>query len=175
MNDSGYPADATPAASCFMSNVSRVVGATLAVSLSALGGWGCQSLTAPAGAGFASVKIGGKTVEQIHAATVSGFQNEGYRAELGTDGLVFEREGSRWDEIAYGSNLGRDKLLNRVRAQVVDLGNGTCRLQCTAYAVRCAGPRIEDETKLPHRRSGYYQGLLEQVAQKLSEGIGASP
>lgn len=140
----------------------------VALSLLMLGGLGCQSLTAPSSVSFASVKIGGHTVDEVQAAAIKVFQNEGYRAMSSSDGLVFEREGSRWEEVAYGSNVGADKVVNRVRVQVVDLGGGVCRLQCTPYVVRDAGTGVEDEVKLPFRKSGYYKDLLGKTVQRLT-------
>ena len=149
-----------------MSSSSRLAKAGFTAFLVCLAG--CQSLTTPASVGFASVKIGGQTVEQVQATTVKVFQNEGYRAAESPDGFVFEREGSRWEEVAYGSNIGDGKVINRVRAQIVDLGGGVCRLQCTAYVVRDAGTGVEDELQMPRRKNGYYKGLLDQVVQRLT-------
>lgn len=146
----------------------RFTDLAAALSLVMLGGLGCQSLSAPDSASFASVKIGGHTVEEVQATVVKIFQSEGYRATTSADGLLFEREGSRWEEIAYGSNVGNSKVINRVRAQVVELGGGVCRLQCTAYVVRDAATSIEDEVQLLRPRRGYYQGLLDQVVQNLT-------
>jgi hypothetical protein len=152
----------------FVRSGDRIAVAVVALSLVVLGGGGCQSLTAPSSASFASVKIGGQTVEQVQATALKVFQDEGYRAAASSDGLLFEREGSRWEEIAQGSNIDNRKVINRVRAQIVDLGGGVCRLQCTAYVVRDAGTGVEDEIKLPPWKSGYYQNLLDKVPQRLS-------
>lgn len=151
-----------------MRNGNRLAGLVVALSLVMLGGWGCQSLTAPSSASFASVKISGQGIEQVQTATIKVFENEGYTTELSPDGLLFEREGSQWEEIAWGSNVGDGQVINRVKAQVVELGGGVCRLQCAAYVVRDAGTGVEDEVKLRRPRRGYYQGLLDQVVQKLT-------
>ena len=148
-----------------------VDGRMLLLTWLCLAGWcglGCQSMGGPASAGFASVKIGGQPVDQVEATTVKVFQNEGYRAASSSDGFVFEREGSRWQQIAYGSNLDDDKVIERVYAQVVDLGGEVNRLQCTAYVVRNSGSGLEDEVRLPKLRSGYYQDLLDKVVLELT-------
>jgi len=134
-------------------------------------GWcgvGCQSLNAPASAGFASVKIAGKSLEQVKATAVKVFEGEGYQAMSSDEGFVFEREGSRWQQIAYGSNLDDDKVIERVYAQVVSLGGEVHRLQCTVYVVRNSGSGLEDEVRLPKLRSGYYQDLLDKVVLELT-------
>jgi hypothetical protein len=56
----------------------------------------------------------------------------------------------------------------RVRAQLVDLGTGSSRLQCQAYMVRNASDSFfEDESALLNIRSVPYQSLLNKVAARL--------
>ena len=131
---------------------------------------GCH-LGRPGSASFASVTISGKTTEQICAAAAAVFRADGYLASASGQGLIFEKEATR------GSTLARDGLLatqagarsiERVRAQVVDLGGGSCRLQCQAYMVSGAGDSFfEEEHPLATIRSGPYQSLLNKVASSL--------
>jgi len=150
-----------------MHSGTRIATALLALSV-VLGGWGCQSLTSPASARFASVKIGGHTLDEVRATTITVFENDGYQTVTEGAELVFEREGSQWDQVAYGDNIGDGTVVNRVRAQVIDLGGGVCRVQCTAYVVRDAGSSTEDEVRLHAPRSGHYRDLLDQVVQRLT-------
>jgi len=49
----------------------------------------------------------------------------------------------------------------RVRAELVDLGNGAQRLQCQTYMVSGAGDSFfENESRLANFRSGPYQDLF---------------
>lgn len=138
--------------------------------------WGCASMGKPAGAGFASVEIGGHTPAEVSSTAIKVFTDDGYDSIPSKDGLVFERIGSEWDQAAYGSNLaGSDPVLDRVKAQVVDLGGGVCRLQCTAYVVQNSGGTFEKEVRLHLPRSGPYRALLDQVVQKLTEVHMAKP
>ena len=146
----------------------------LAVSLAlmAIAFTGCH-LGQPASASFASVTLKGKDPGQIRDTAVAVFREEGYRAITTTPGkLVFEKEGTT------GNTISRDGLVAaqagavtivRVRAEVVDLGSGSQRLQCQAYMVSGAGDSFfEEEHRLANIRSRPYQKLLDEVAKRLN-------
>jgi len=125
----------------------------------------CKSLDKPDSASFASVRIQGHTAEQIRAATVVVFQQDGYtavdvqRAEMG-----FEKEGSRWDRIAYGSFVDDAAVWIRVRASVFPLSEGVFLLRCQAYKVRDKGDAVfEQQVRLRNNHSKPYQALLDRV------------
>jgi hypothetical protein len=132
---------------------------------------GCQT-GKPASASFASVNIPGKSPDEICRTTAQVFQEDGYRASVLTpDKMVFEKEGTRGESLAYGglvdTHYGAVTLV-RVRTQLVDLGQGTYRLQCQAFMVRNAGGSlVEDESRLLNIRSRPYQQLLDKVAKCL--------
>jgi len=138
---------------------------------------GCQSLTVPASATFASVKISGHTPQEVMAETVKVFENEGYRTISSTEQeTVFEREGTRWDQIAYGDHVGKDQaVVSRVKAEIVDLGGGVYRLQCNAYMVSDVGTTFEDEEKVGALRRGAYRALLDKVIQRLTVTTSDAP
>ncbi len=133
---------------------------------------GC-STGKPASASFASVVIPNQSLTQIHDTTVLVFEEAGYRSMRAPDGsMVFEREGSRGDQIVYGGIGGAaygGGVTVRVKAEIVDLvGQEARRLQCTAYIVNNAGDGIfEDTQRLANIRRGPYQKLLDEVAAKL--------
>ena len=126
---------------------------------------GCKSLDKPASASFASVQIRGHTPEQIRAATVVVFEQDGYAAtDIRRPELVFEKEGSQWDKIAYGSFGDDAAIWIRVKVSVVPLSPELCRLQCQAYRVRNRGDAVfEDQVQLRHNKSKPYQALLDKV------------
>lgn len=139
-----------------------------AVALAAMAGLlgGCASLSQPAGASFASVVIASGTEEQVREETIKVFVAENWKnvRSSGSD-LVFEREGSKYDYIAYGSAVHETPILNRVRAQMVPLADGSLRLQCQAYVVRDSGGMgMDDEIRLHAPRAGTYRQLLDKVA-----------
>jgi hypothetical protein len=134
---------------------------------------GCSSLGKPASASFASVTISGKSAAEIRDATIAVFQEHGYRVFASSRGLTFEKEGTKGNSIAYdgfvGSHYGAVTII-RVRAELVNLGNGTQRLQCQTYMVSGAGDSFfEEEHRLANFRSGPYQDLLDEVAKRLKQ------
>jgi hypothetical protein len=126
----------------------------------------------PAGASFASVIIAGKTPAEICNVTGAVFQEDGYKvAALSPASMIFQKEATRSQSIAYGgvvdTHYGAVTLV-RVKAELVDLGNGSQRLQCQASMVRNAGDSFfEDESRLVNMRSRPYQNLLDKVAKRL--------
>ncbi len=132
---------------------------------------GCRT-SDPASASFASVKIAGKTPQEICQTTVAVFQEDGYKVRsLTPPNMVFQKEASQGQSLAYGGVVDTyygSTTVVRVKALVVDLGGGTNRLQCKAYMVRDANDSFfEDESPLMNFRSGPYQNLLDKVAQRL--------
>lgn len=130
---------------------------------------GCESLSKPTGARFASVEIQQHTREEIEEATVEVFKRANYESFRGEDELVFESEGKEWMQLAYGSNIApEDPVLERVKVQVVGLADGTFRLQCQAYVVP---PMVSysKEVKLRQPRNDPYVELLEEIVRELAK------
>ncbi len=104
------------------------------------------------------------------------FQQDGYVAAGGQrPEMIFEREGSRWDQIAYGSWVNDAPVWLRVRVSVVPLSADTFRLQCQAYKVRDKGdPFTEDQVRIRSNHSKPYQALLDKVLGQLKRQPGTS-
>jgi hypothetical protein len=130
---------------------------------------GCKSLDQPASASFASVRIQGRTPEQIRAATLVVFEQDGYRpVRLDPANLVFEKEASRWNQIAYGDWVDDKPVWVRVKASIQPISADTFRLQCNAFVVRSKGDAVfEEEVRLKNNRSKPYQALLDKVLGQL--------
>jgi hypothetical protein len=134
---------------------------------------GCH-LGRPGSASFASIVIPSHSREEILAVTGQVFRDDGYRARTTDSGkMIFEKEGSRANDIAFngvvGTHYGAQTLV-RVKTDIVELNDGTKRLQCQAYMVRDAGDAFfEEESRLSNFRGGPYQKLLDQVARKLKQ------
>ena len=112
----------------------RSLATGIFVAVAGIGLLGCKSLNQPASASFASVRITGHTAQQICAASVVVFQQGGYTVADGLRSeMVFEREGSRWDQIAYGSWVDPAPVWIRVKVSMVPLSDDAFRLQCQAY------------------------------------------
>ena len=127
---------------------------------------GCASMAKPMSASFASVEIEGVTEAKIREKTMEVFRADGWQVLGSAEGeMVFEREGTKWDHVAYGSNINNEPVLNRVRASIVPLTSGLSRLQCQAFIVRDAGAiGMEDEIRLYAPRAKPYKQLLRKVA-----------
>jgi hypothetical protein len=121
-------------------------------------------------ASFASVTITGNTPGQIGDAAVEVFKNDGYKvAQRNSDRLVFEKEGTKMNNFAYGSWIGDTPVWVRVKGSIVPAGEMTFRLQCTAYMVRDIGGSTEEEIAVSGLHRGQYQKLLDEVAKKLAQ------
>jgi len=135
---------------------------------------GCR-LGQPGSASFASVVIPDRSPEQIQDAAVQVFRADGYAAyQAGPGQMVFQKEGTKMNNIGQNGIVDTyygGQTMIRVRAEIVALGTGSCRLQCQAYMVRNAGDSFfEDEHPLATIRRGPYQHLLDKVAKQLKAG-----
>jgi hypothetical protein len=157
---------------CGLSGMGRLF-ACLAMALIGFALAGCR-LTQPEGASFASVKIANCSLRQIQDTTMVVFREDGYAAfQPGPGEMVFQREASKMTNLGQNgitaSYYGAQTIV-RVRAQIVDLGTGSYRLQCKAYFVRNPGDRfLEDEHAMANARRLPYQHLLDKVAKKIKE------
>lgn len=156
-----------------------IVHAALSIAILAgsfLAGWGCSSFSGSIASGFASVEISGHTYDEIAAATIRVFEKKGYILEDMEDGLVFIKEGSERDQLAYGSNLSNGMpVMNRVKVHIIDLGEGTSRLECTAYIVQNKSGFHEHEIRLRRPRSGPYREMLQLVAASFTTRVENNP
>jgi hypothetical protein len=129
---------------------------------------GCSSPEQGSSSGFAAVTIKGNTPGQISEAAIAVFTEAGYRVVVpGRTRLVFEKEGSSMNNLAYGSWMDETPVWVRVRASILPAGEATHRLECRAWMVRDHGSRLEDEVKVSPMARGTYQKLLEEVARRL--------
>ena len=90
--------------------------ASLLLAMAGLAFLGCKSLNEPLSASFAAVQITNHTPVEIRAATVAVFQQDGFapaKAELPE--MVFERQGSKWDNIAYGNWVDANEVWSRAK------------------------------------------------------------
>jgi hypothetical protein len=151
-----------------MNDGSEVLRLLLAAACMAL--FGCKSADKPASASFASVRIQGHTADQIRGATVVVFQQDGFTlAGAQRSDMVFEREASRWDQIAYGNWVSEAPVWLRVKVSMVSLPPDTVRLQCQAYKVRNKGdPGGENEVRISGAHRKPYQALLDKVLAQMS-------
>jgi hypothetical protein len=141
--------------------------------LSALPLAGCGTISGtPDSASFASVTILNHPEEEILKTTVQVFREAGFRGgPANLFEMVFEKPAGTAATVSregvWATQQGA-QTLERVRAEIVDLGGGKRRVQCQAYMVSGAGDSVfEDEVPLTRIRSGPYQSMLSDVAKRL--------
>jgi len=138
---------------------------TLALLLTGLFFAGCKSAPTTGSSWMASVVIPETTNSQIRVTAVEVFQIHGYQVKTMTPGeLVFEKPGSRMDNVLYGTLSSG--VWTRVKLRVRDHGPDARLLECNAYRVENHDDRaLETERQL--LKSGPYQKLLEEVKGRL--------
>jgi len=151
-----------------MKTLPNILRALLLIAAGA-GLTGCRSLDKPGSGGFASVQISGHTREQVRGAVLLEFEQDGYTAvEVRKPDMVFEKEGTRWDQIAYGGWPDNDVWL-RVKVSVAALPGSVCLLECQAFRVRGKGGPLESEpVPLKSRQNKPYQAVLDKVAARMA-------
>lgn len=139
----------------------------LAVCFGALATSGCRSAAKQEPARFASVEIVGQPHERVRDVTAEVFHEHGYLVTRnGWASLVFEREGSSMNNLAYGTWMA-GRVWVRVKAAIFDVSARQCRLQCEAFIVQNRGEALEEEIRIKKMHNRPYQELLDEVAKRL--------
>ena len=135
-----------------------------------LGTTSCQSPKGQtAGSGnLASVQITGTTTEAIQRTALAVFTEDYYKlASQSGDTMVFEKEGSRANNLAYGGFSGQTVVI-RIKLVVEERAPGTHLVRCDAFMVRDAGKSFfEEEVPVHKPRRGAYQDYLDQIKKRL--------
>jgi hypothetical protein len=130
---------------------------------------GCKTSDKSVTASFASVVITGSTPGQIRNVAVQVFDDNGYKvAQRDPRKMVFEKEGTRMENLAYGTWLNDKPVYIRVKASVVSAGEKSFCLQCMAYMVQDINTSTEEEIAVKHYNRKPYQKLLDDVAKRLT-------
>ena len=158
--------------SCTMVSIRHIAPLACGICLWLMAGAGCGSLGGPASASFASVTIEKHSLAEVASATAKVFAADGYRGGMsGASTMVFDKEASRATTLSregvvdthYGA-----QTVNRVKVEIVAVGETGYRVQCKAYVVRNAGDSIlQEEVPLANFRSLPYQSLLTKVKKEL--------
>ena len=122
-----------------------------------------------------SVFITNTTRVAITDVAFNVFRDNGFMLKTSdrTD-MVFERQGTKWDTLAYGGWF--ESIWIRVRLAISAYEVGVFRLSCKVYRVDGRGDFTIGEEKLVSRRSAeYYQGLLNQVRTRIDAAAGIPP
>jgi hypothetical protein len=129
---------------------------------------GCSSTPKPDSDPLAYVEIHGQPHEKVADMAAQVFHDHGYTVTRnGWAHLVFEKQGSTMNDIAYGDWLD-GRLWVRVKVSVVEVSPNTCRLECEAFLLRGRGHALEEEIRINKLHSHKYHQLLKEVAKRLS-------
>ena len=136
---------------------------------------GCASWNKPVSDSFASVTITNTTAIDVQAVTIQVFRAHQYqlaKIDPNTHQMVFERQGTYGQSLAYNGIYGTQNgqgILDRVKTNLSDLGDGTCILGCQAYVVQDANSAfVAQEIKLSNLRSRPYQDILDKIKFQLN-------
>ena len=143
-------------------------------------GPGCSSVGGSGSGAFASVRIPGRSVNEIAAATVQVFAEDGYRGGVtGYGKLLFEKLASRGTTISREGLIGAAygaQSINRVKVEIVEQSESVHSLECEAFIVTGGSdPFFQNEARLTKIRNGPYQSLLKKVAKRLEGTEKAKP
>jgi hypothetical protein len=144
------------------------LAALVATCLVGIVGTGCSSTDKPDTHPLAYVRFHGQPVERVRDVTAEVFRENGYKVTRnGWVKLIFEKEGSSMNDIAYG-NWVDGRVWVRVKASIIDEAPGNCRLECEAFVLRSRGEPLEEEIRINKLHRHRYQLLLDEVAKRLS-------
>jgi len=130
---------------------------------------GCSS-TNPKGLGsHAAVTINGYSVTDVVLTTRGVFTDHGFTlSKAEQDRMIFERPGSRSEQLKYGS-FGSPDVVIRVKVDLQEVGPENFFLRCDVFSVRDAGDSVlEDETKLLMLSAKHYQEIMDEIPKRLA-------
>jgi hypothetical protein len=153
---------AVPQAPCW--RLAGLLAICLGLSLCA----GCSSTPETDSDPLAYVEIHGQPHDKVADMAALVFHDHGYTVtRKGWAHLVFEKQGSTMNDIAYGDWLD-GRMWVRVKATVVEESPGNCRLECEAFLLRGRGQALEEEIRINKLHSHKYNQLLKEVAKRLN-------
>lgn len=126
---------------------------------------GCKTTDTARDGSLASVVINGRTADEVRQTTIEVFGWNGYKH---VSDLTFEKKGTQWDRMAYGSWL-TDSVWIKIRAQINSRGEFSQVLGCDAYIVEDRDEGVmENERKLKFMMADECKKILDQIQRRLS-------
>jgi hypothetical protein len=144
------------------------------VALALLGvgmGCGCQSFKNPPDNSLASVTITNRSTSEISGAIQKVFESHYFQGgPIGPDHFVYERPGSRMNDLAYGSYLFKEKVTVRVTLDMRPIYGNQVLLSCNAALIEDADdPVFKDTHHIRSLQKWPYQDLLKDIKQQLGQ------
>jgi len=124
---------------------------------------------------LASVFVTNTTRSAISEAAFLVMRENGFIYKTSAEGsMVYEREGSKWDQVAYGGWF--EKIWTRVRIAVDAYQIGVFRVSCKVFRVDGRGDlSMGEERLISPKNAEYYQGLLNQVQARINAAASLPP
>jgi hypothetical protein len=124
---------------------------------------------------LASVFVTNSTRVAISDVTFNVFRENGFMLRTSSHGeMVFERDGTKWDTLAYGGWF--ESIFIRARVAIAAYELGVFRISCKVYRVDTRGDLAMGEEKPISRKSAeYYQGMLSQVRTRIDAAARIPP
>jgi hypothetical protein len=129
---------------------------------------GCSSTKSTGTNSHAAVTIRGASVTDVVLMTRQVFEENDFTlARAETDRMIFERPGTKGDQVKYGT-FGSSGVMIRVKVDLQDMGVDSIFLRCDVFSVRDAGQSVlEDETRIILARAKPYQEILDEIQTRL--------
>jgi hypothetical protein len=155
----------------------KLIKILFVLGLGALLGAGCASdRKGSSSAVLASVEIRERAPGEIADTAVAVFREHGYDASRHNKrDLVFEKQGSNFNRLAYGDWASGNSVWERVLLSIVPEGPALARLDCHAYLVADKGSPTEERVKYGHVKRAPLQAMLEEIATRLRAAPGETP
>jgi hypothetical protein len=136
---------------------------------------GCASGGSKSIASHGGITIKGRAVTDVILTTRDVFTKNGYvLAKAEPNRMVFERPGTRAEQVKYGS-FGSPHVTIRAKVDLQDMGAETFFLRCDAFAVRDAGESmLEDESRLILFSNKAYQKIMDEIQTQLDAPVAPS-
>jgi hypothetical protein len=126
---------------------------------------GCKTTDTAQDGSLASVIITGHTEKQVQQTTIEVFRWNGFNQ---LSGLTFEKKGSKWDTLSYGS-LDSKAVWIKMRVSITPMTEDRQVLSCDAYIVDNHGEGfMESERKLDFGKADECKKILDQIKRRLS-------
>ena len=144
--------------------------AALGLLMAAIG-CGCQSFNSPPDNNLASVTITNRSMSEISGAIQKVFESHYFQGgPIGPDRFIYERPGSRMNDLAYGSYMFKENVTVRVTLNLQPVYGNQILLSCNAALIEdAADPVFKDTHHVRSLQKWPYQDLLKDIKQQLGE------
>lgn len=126
---------------------------------------GCKTADTAHTGNLASVVVTAISADEIQQVASETFAANGYKK---SDGLSFEKVGSRWDQINYGG-MASEPIWIKFQLKITRQTERQFVLGCNAFIVSDRSDNlIRDERELKHIKAGESKKILNEIKLRLA-------